>query len=139
MEGDHLQEITMTTGAEKVSEDFYRVWSCDYRFSLGEKYLVYARLTSDGKAVARYCTRTTKLTDGKTDIPQLDTLNPCAYQAPTSDSSSSCWIDRVEELSLTVGLLPTRCARGRRLSQLVLQFSAQQPLLWPRVGNWQHQ
>jgi hypothetical protein len=69
--GDHLQEITMSTGAENISEDYYRVWSCDYRFRIREKYLVYARLTADGKPVARYCTRTNTLADGKADIPSL--------------------------------------------------------------------
>ncbi|HEY6120627.1 MAG TPA: hypothetical protein VIV66_11740 [Pyrinomonadaceae bacterium] len=73
----------MSTGAEKISDDSYRVWSCDYWFRVGEKYLVYARLTPAGKLVARYCTRTNTLLDGKADIPQLDTLNPNAFQAPT--------------------------------------------------------
>jgi hypothetical protein len=82
--GEHLQEITMSTGAEKISKEHYRVSSCDYGFRIAETYLVYARLTADGRPVARYCTRTNTLAVGKADIPQLDTLNPNAYQAPPS-------------------------------------------------------
>jgi hypothetical protein len=77
--GDEFQEITISTGAEKISEDYYRVSSCDYRFRIGEKYLVYALITADGKLVARYCTRTNTLAGGKSDIPQLNKLNPSAY------------------------------------------------------------
>ena len=76
----------MSTGAEKISKESYRVSSCDYSFKIAERYLVYARLTADGRPVARYCTRTNTLSGGKADIPQLHTLNPNAYQAPRSDA-----------------------------------------------------
>ncbi len=80
--GDAFQEILMSTGAEKISQDYYRVSSCDYKFKVGEKYLVYARITTDSKLVARYCTRTNALTSGEADIPELDTLNPTPFHAP---------------------------------------------------------
>ncbi len=112
--GDHLQEITMSTGAEKISDDYYRLSSCDYRFRMGEKYLVYARLTPDGKQVARYCTRTNTLVGGTADIPQLDTLNPNAYQASSSDSPI---VSRIFLRSRN----RTSCCTGRLDSKLLKQ------------------
>jgi hypothetical protein len=82
--GETLEEFTISTGAKKISEDYYRRSSCDYNFKVGEKYLVYARATDDNQLVARSCTRTNVLHGGKADIPELDILNPDAYHAPPS-------------------------------------------------------
>jgi hypothetical protein len=80
--GDAFQQLTLSTGAKKIGEAYVRVSSCDYRFKIGEKYLVYARIDDDYELVARSCTRTTLLADGQLDIPALDVLNPRAYRAP---------------------------------------------------------
>jgi hypothetical protein len=80
--GDAFEELTMSTGTKKISEDFYRSSSCDYNFKVGEKFLVYARATEDNELVARSCTRTNVLSSGQADIPELDILNPAAYHAP---------------------------------------------------------
>jgi hypothetical protein len=81
--GDAFEEFTISTGAKKISEDSYRRSSCDYDFKVGEKYLVYARADDDNQLVARACTRTRALSSGQTDLPELDILNPGAYQAPS--------------------------------------------------------
>lgn len=99
--GDAFQELIMSTGAKKIGEDFVRVSSCDYKFEMGEKYLVYARSADDYELVARSCTRTKLLADGETDIPELDILNPRADHAPTPEA--------VTQLDM---LLPGRNLRG---------------------------
>ncbi len=81
--GDALEEFTISTGAQKISEDSFRSSSCDYHFKVGEKYLVYARASDDHQLVARSCTRTNVLSSGQTDIPELDILNPGSYHAPS--------------------------------------------------------
>lgn len=81
--GDALEEFTMSTGARKISEDSYRSSTCDYRFKVGETYLVYARVADDNQLVARSCTRTNVLFSGQIDTPELDILNPAAYHAPS--------------------------------------------------------
>ena len=80
--GDALEEFTISTGAKKISEDYYRRSGCDYNFKVGEKYLVYARATDDNQLIARWCTRTNVLRGGEADTPELDILNPDAYHAP---------------------------------------------------------
>jgi len=50
--GDALEEFTISTGAQKISEDSFRSSSCDYHFKVGEKYLVYARASDDHQLVA---------------------------------------------------------------------------------------
>ena len=50
--GDALDEFTMSTGAVKVGEDSYRSSSCDYGFSVGEKYLVYARWAENNQLMS---------------------------------------------------------------------------------------
>jgi hypothetical protein len=74
--------FTISTGTKKISEDYYRISSCDYNFKVGEKYLVYARVTDDNQLVARSCTRTNLLPGGEADTPELDILSPGAYHAP---------------------------------------------------------
>ncbi len=83
--GDAFQQLTLSTGAKKIGEGNVRFSSCDYSFKIGEKYLVYARTAEDNELVARSCTRTRLLADGQPDIPELDVLNPRAYQAPTPE------------------------------------------------------
>jgi hypothetical protein len=90
--GDAFEEFTISTGTKKISEDSYRSSSCDYGFKVGEKYLVYARVTDDNQLVARSCTRTNLLSSGQADIPELDILNPGAYHAPLPPT-----VDRVEK------------------------------------------
>lgn len=80
--GEAIEEFTISTGAKKISEDYYRRSGCDYNFKVGEKYLVYARATDDNQLVARWCTRTNVLHGGDADTPELDILNPDAYHAP---------------------------------------------------------
>lgn len=80
--GEAFDELTISTGTKKISENSYRISSCDYNFKVGEKYLVYALTTDDNQLVARACTRTNVLSTGQADIPELDILNPGAYHAP---------------------------------------------------------
>lgn len=80
--GDALDEFTMSTGTVKLGEDSYRVFSCDYSFKVGEKYLVYARWAENNQLVAQKCTRTAVLSSELPDIHELDILNPHAYSAP---------------------------------------------------------
>ena len=77
--GDPADEILMSTGTVKIDEMHARSSSCDYRFKLGEKYLVYAR-TFEAGLVAYKCTGTKILKNAERDMMELDNLNPIAYQ-----------------------------------------------------------
>jgi uncharacterized lipoprotein YbaY len=71
--GDAFEKFTISTGAKKIGEDGYLSSSCDYNFKVGEKYLVYARVTDDNQLVAHSCTRTNVWSIGRKDIRALDT------------------------------------------------------------------
>lgn len=79
--GVPADEITMSTGTVRVDEHIARSSSCDYDFSLGSRYLVYARNFEAG-LVAYKCTRTRALHFAERDVTELDDLNPNAYLPP---------------------------------------------------------
>jgi len=83
--GDSTNELTMSTGRIKIDETHVRSSSCDYRFKLGEKYLVYAG-KFEGGLVAYKCTGTKPFADAERDLKELDNLNPSPYQPPESDA-----------------------------------------------------
>ncbi len=83
--GDPADEVIMSTGTVKIDENYSRSSSCDYRFKLNEKYLVYARKSEAG-LVAYKCTGTNLLINVERDIRELDDLNPNAYQPPAPNA-----------------------------------------------------
>ena len=87
--GDALEEFSLSTGAEKLGGDLYRIWGGLYSFKVGEKYLVYARWDTNNQIVAKECTRTRVLSHELPDFQELDILNPRAYHAPMSPAPDS--------------------------------------------------
>lgn len=74
--GDSDGEIILFTGAKDNGDGTYiHQSSCDYRFKLGERLLVYAYGDTDGLKTHR-CSRTRPLTDAEVDIRELDAINP---------------------------------------------------------------
>ena len=58
--GETQNEITMTTGVKVTRDGYYTSSSCDYNFTPGGKYLVYARLI-EGLLHASHCSGTSIL------------------------------------------------------------------------------
>jgi hypothetical protein len=79
--GVPANEITMSTGTVRVDENIARSSSCDYRFALGGRYLVYAR-NFEAVLVAYRCTRTNSLHFAERDVTELNNLNPNFYLPP---------------------------------------------------------
>lgn len=74
--GDFKEEITLSTGARKIAasrgsgEDLISVSTCDYRFEIGKKYLVFAKI-NEGKMLARRCGGTDLLEDSGRTIAYI--------------------------------------------------------------------
>ena len=94
--GDPSEEVIMSTGAKMIDETHYRSSSCDYRYKVGEKYLIYARKTEENELVAYKCTRTNLLARSERDVAELDNLNPNAHRPPAPEA-----VSRLEWFSTT--------------------------------------
>jgi hypothetical protein len=80
--GAPAEDITLSTGAKKIDENYYRGPSdCVFSFIAGEKYLVYARRADGGELTAYKCTRTNLLANSGRDMKELNRLNPGAHKA----------------------------------------------------------
>ena len=67
--GELQEEITISTGARKVSEELISRSSCDYRFEVGRKYLVFSK--RDGELImAQKCGWTQSL-EGSEQIRKI--------------------------------------------------------------------
>jgi outer membrane protein assembly factor BamB len=69
-------EVVMPTGATKRDDGTYSISTCDYNFTRGEKYLIFAYGDSAGTMLARKCSRTKLLAGAEAEIVQLDTVGP---------------------------------------------------------------
>jgi hypothetical protein len=68
--------VVMRTGAIKGEGGLYSVSSCDYSFTRGEKYLIFAYGDAAETMQARACTRTRVLARAEAEVEQLDTVGP---------------------------------------------------------------
>jgi len=71
--GESKNVINMITAAIKIDENTYRSSSCNYRFQLGKKYLVYAYET-DGELKARACSRTKPIQYAEQEMAYLEEI-----------------------------------------------------------------
>lgn len=69
-------EVVMRTGAIKGEGGLYGVSSCDYDFTRGEKYLIFAYGDSAETMKTHDCTRTKLLAGAEAEVEQLDTVGP---------------------------------------------------------------
>jgi len=74
--GDFGDEITMSTGAKEIEGGKYAISSCDYSFTPGESYLVFAYGLEPDKLQAHACTRTSPLKNAERQMEQLDGVWP---------------------------------------------------------------
>jgi hypothetical protein len=74
--GDFGVEVIMPTGAKDNDDGTYTISTCDFRFRLGEKYLVYAYGASREEMRARKCTRTRLLKYAEQELRELDEVWP---------------------------------------------------------------
>ena len=73
--GDTAEEITMLTGTKDNDDGTITISSCDYRFELGEKYVVYAR--GSGEKLRTYqCTGTGRMKDSEQRIKFIEETSP---------------------------------------------------------------
>lgn len=68
--------VVMRTGAIKAEGGLYSVSSCDYNFTRGERYLIFAYGDSAETMQARACTRTKVMAGAEAEVEQLDTVGP---------------------------------------------------------------
>jgi hypothetical protein len=71
--GETRTDITMLTGARDLGNGAYSSTSCDYGFSAGQKYLIFASGTSDA-LITRQCSGTAPATELVTRGPALDAI-----------------------------------------------------------------
>jgi hypothetical protein len=74
--GDFGDEIVMSTGAKDNGDGTFTTTSCDYRFGLAEKHLVYAYGSSLEEMRAYKCTRTRLLKYAEQEMKDLDEFWP---------------------------------------------------------------
>ena len=89
--GNLGDEVVMPTGAMKLDNGMYSISSCDYTFTRGEKYLVFAYGDTAEEMQARACTRTKPLGRAGAEVEELDTVGPHEKknQKPAGDSSGA--------------------------------------------------
>lgn len=87
--GNLGDEVIMPTGAVKLDNGMYSVSSCDYTFTRGERYLVFAYGDSAEKMQARACTRTKLLARAGPEIEELDTVGPHEKKNQKPDGETS--------------------------------------------------
>lgn len=87
--GNLGDEVVMPTGATLLDDGKYTFSSCDYTFTRGERYLVFAYGDSAEKMQARACTRTKSLTRAGPEVEELDTVGPHEKrnQKPAGDNA----------------------------------------------------
>ena len=73
--GEEAKEITMHTRTKVNSDGTMSVYSCDFRFVKGEKYLIYAYGT-DGELKTDVCSRTSVLKNAEPEMKALDEITP---------------------------------------------------------------
>ncbi len=71
--GKSAEEIVMLTGATRGADGYIVSSSCNFRYVLGEKYLVYAS-GSGTELKASVCSRTKPLKSAAEDIRELERL-----------------------------------------------------------------
>lgn len=72
--GDAVAELAMSTGTRDKGDGTISMSSCDYRFAVGESYLVYA--SGSGKEMQAYqCSGTNRVDDSKQRIEFLKEMN----------------------------------------------------------------
>lgn len=74
--GEFGDELLMSTGAVDNGDGTISTSSCDYDFTLGGEYLVFAYGESAREVRARLCTRTTALGRGAAETKELDEVWP---------------------------------------------------------------
>jgi len=73
--GEASPEITMLTGTRNNSDGTFTSNSCDYSFTQGQQYLVYA-YGSPGEMKTHKCSRTALIKFAETEIQGLDEIRP---------------------------------------------------------------
>ena len=73
--GPVTKEITMLTGAKDNGDGTFTTSSCDYRFTKGERYLVWAYGFPAGLKTDT-CSRTAKMKDAAKEEQGLDEITP---------------------------------------------------------------
>lgn len=71
--GKHQDEITMSTGARLTQEGRIKITSCDYKFIVGEKYVVFAKMI-EGELQTYQCTGTMVLKNAEARIEFLNEM-----------------------------------------------------------------
>jgi len=75
--GNVKEEITLSTGARIIprkdsdNEDLISISTCDYKFEVGKKYLVFVK-NIDGELITRRCSGTNLLDDSSKTVTYLN-------------------------------------------------------------------
>lgn len=97
--GSGDEEVVLYTSATRLPDGGSRIWSEDFHFQVGERYLIYAfgsaeRLSTNG------CSRTSKLENAAEDLQELgEGMKPVKKQA------SNIWSMMLKDLSRPLKLI----------------------------------
>ena len=88
--GPLAEEISMLTGAKDNGDGTLNISSCDYGFTKGERYLVYA-YGPPGELKTHVCSRTTQMKYAANEEQGLDEISPhrTVAKEPNNDESLS--------------------------------------------------
>ena len=74
--GDLPQEFSMASGGYRLPDGSMTITSCDYTFTAGRKYLVFAQASATRNMEAMPCTPTRELTSAADVVAILNELMP---------------------------------------------------------------
>lgn len=92
--GEASPEISLLTGARDNSDGTFTVNSCDYSFTAGQRYLVYA-YGSPGEMKTHQCSRTVLIKYAATEMEGLDEIRPPVKINDEQDSFDQSTIHKV--------------------------------------------